>query len=248
MVSGRSRGTLKVEEKILTVKAYTVPESKVLFRVIKNGEPVAGATVERIQQTSVFAGVETPILSPIRNVKTTDENGEVLYIHEAEYDKDKWTVIAYIPNTGFGFLKSEWIMTHGTAYDLKLKEYTAPPKMFVEFKLRDVIGADQYGAVLGAVEKWNLEHAGFTNVKVLGKGTKTVKVEFTPPWGEASLLWVDFTATTKGIIALVLVVVILGILFIMAWKFGEKIERAGLGLGILAAVLLLLKPKPKRRK
>ena len=233
-----------MEEKILTVTAFTVPADRVLFRILKNGEPVAGATVERIQQTSVVAGIETPILSPVRNVKTADENGEVMYLHEAEYDKDKWTVFAYIPNTGFGFLKSEWILTHGTAHDIKLKEYTKPPTMFVEFKLRDIIGAEQYGAVLGAVEKWNLEHAGFTNVKVLGKGTRKVKVEFTPPFSEASPLLIGFAATTKGLIAMVLVVVALGIIFISLWKFGEKVAvAAGAGAAFIIALALLSKRK-----
>ena len=228
-----------MEEKILTVKVEAVPEDRVLFRVLKNGEPVAGATVEHIQQTSVVAGVETPILSPTSDIKTTDENGEVEYLQRADMDKDKWTTIAYIPNTALGFLKSEWILTHGESYDLKLKEYKKPPTMFMEFKLRDVIGAEAFGTLLGAVKAWNLEHAGFKNVKVLGKGTRRVRVEFTAPFSEESPLIVWFGATTKGIIALILVVVALGIVIIAAWKFGEKaVVTAGIGLFLLLLLAL----------
>lgn len=234
-----------MEEKILTVKRFAVPDNRVLFRVLKNGEAVAGATVERIQQTSFVAGVHTPILSPVRNIKTTDENGEVMYPHTTESDKNKWTVVAYIPNTGFGFLKSEWILTHGTSHDIKLKEYKKPPTMFVEFKLRDVIGAEQYGTLLGAVEKWNLEHAGFTDVKVLGKGTRKIKVEFTPPFSEASPLLIGFAATTKGLVAMVLVVIALGIIFISLWKFGEKVAVAA---GAGAAIIILLALLSRRKK
>ena len=235
-----------MEEKIITVKAYSIPHGTVLFRVLKNGEPVAGATVKRIQQTSVVAGVETPILDPAITTKTTDESGEATFPHLAEVVKDKWTVIAFIPKTGFGFLKSGWVLTHKTAYDVKLKEYKKPPKMYVEFRLRDVIGAEPFGTLLGAVQKWNLEHSGFTNVKVLGQGTRKVKVEFTPPWGEESPLWIDFTATTKGVVALVLIVAILGIIFVAAWKFSEKVGPVAAGAG-LALLLLFLLGLLKRR-
>lgn len=236
-----------MEEKILTVKVYTVPADRVLFRVLKNGEPVAGAKVERIQQTAVVAGVETPILSPSSDIKTTDEDGEVLYTQRAEMDKDKWAMIAYIPNSSFGFVKSGWVQTHGESYDVKLKEYKKPPTMFVEFKLRDVIGAEAYGTLLGAVEKWNLEHTGFTDVKVLGKGTRTVRVEFTAPFSEESPLIVWLGATRKGVFALILVVVALGIIFISLWKFGEKvIAPVGKGLAWIVIALVALEALKRR--
>ena len=229
-----------MEEKILTVKAYAIPQDRVLFRVLKNGEPVAGAVVERIQQTAVVAGVETPVLDPSITSKTTDASGEATFLQRADMDNDQWLVTAYIPDTAHGFVKSNWKLTHATGNDVKLKEYKKPPRLFVEFKLRDVIGAEQYGTLLGAVEKWNLEHAGFTDVKVLGKGTRKVRVEFTPPFSEASPLYVRFSATTKGVIALVLVVAILGIVFISLWKFGEKVAPVAAGAGLVLVLLFLL--------
>jgi len=236
-----------MEEKILTVELFTVPENRVLFKVLKDGKPVAGATVERVQQTSTVAGIETPILDPTRNLQITDENGEALYVHPPEFDPQKFYVFAYIPNSSAAFIKSDWKLTHGESYDLKLKEYSKPPTMFVEFGLRDILGADAYGSALGAVEKWSLENAGFTNVKVSGKGTSKLRVEFTPPFVKESPLIIGFAATTKGIIALILVIAILGVIYITIWRIGAKaIPAVGVGLGI--AIFLLILAAAKGRK
>lgn len=240
MVTVKSRGTLKVEEKILTVKAYSVPSDTLVFNVLKDGEPAAGAKVNLITKGAV----------PQRFEATADADGRALFrnivpVSPAAFKEIPWLMTAYLEDSEYATWKDQAYFELGKEYDFKLKKYKEAPTFIVKIQLRDIIGVEHFSNFLTEIEKKALETAGLEVVKVSGKGTRTVEIQFKPPWHSSPLV-ISWTAVWFILKIMAIAVAIIAILVVIKWTFGE-VKRV-LPLGILAAVLLLLKPKPKRRK
>ena len=132
----------------------------------------------------------------------------------------------------------------GQDYEFKLKKYKESPTFVVKIQLRDIVGVEHFSNFITGVETRALETAGLEIVKVTGQGTKTVEIQFKPPWHSSPLVisWAAIWFISK---VLVLAAAIIAILVVLKWTLGE-VKRAAVGLGALAAVLLLLKPKGRR--
>jgi len=225
-----------MEEKILTVQVYSVPTDTLVFNILKDGEPAAGAKVNLITKAAI----------PQKFEATADADGRALFagivpVTPSAFKEIPWLLTAYLEGSEYAVWKDQAYFELGKEYDFNLKKYKEAPTFIVKIQLRDIIGVEQFSSFIAEIETKALETAGLTVVKVSGKGTKTVAVHFRPPWHSSPLV-ISWTAVwfIASILALIAFFVVLN------WTFSEM--RVGLGLGILAAVLLLLKPKPKRRK
>lgn len=234
MVSDRFRGTLKLEEKILTIKAWSVPSDTLVFTILKDGEPAVGAKVNLITKGAV----------PQRFEATADAEGRALFanivpVTPVAFKEIPWLLTAYLEDSEYAVWKDQAYFELGQEYEFKLKKYKEAPTFFVKLQLRDIIGVEHFSNFIAEIEKKALETAGLEVVKVSGQGTRTVEIQFRPPWHSSPLV-ISWTAVwfIASILALI------AFLMVLKWTFGEV--RVGLGLGILALVLLLL--APKRRK
>ena len=223
-----------MEEKILTIKAWSVPSNVVAFTILKDGEPAVGAKVNLFTKGAV----------PQRFEATADVEGRALFtdivpVTPEAFKQIPWLLTAYIEESEYAVWKDQAYFELGQEYEFKLKKYKEAPTFFVKIQLRDIIGVEHFSNFIAEIEKKALETAGLEVVKVSGKGTRTVEVHFKPPWHSSPLV-ISWTAVwfIASILALI------AFLMVLKWTFGEV--RVGLGLGILALVLLLL--APKRRK
>lgn len=224
-----------MEEKILTVKAWSVPSDTLEFNILKDGEPAVGAKVNLITKGAV----------PQRFEASADAEGRALFrnivpVTPEAFKQIPWLLTAYIEDSEYAVWKDQAYFELGQKYEFKLKKYKEAPTFIVKIQLRDIIGVEHFSNLITEIEKKALETAGLEVVKVSGKGTRTVAVQFRPPWHSSPLV-ISWTAI--WFIASVLAVI--AFLLVLKWTFSEV--RVGLGLGILAAVLLLLK-RPKRHK
>ena len=234
-----------MEEKILTVKAWSVPSNVVAFTILKDGEPAAGSKVNLITKGAV----------PQRFEATADAEGRALFtdivpVTPEAFKQIPWLLTAYLEESEYAVWKDQAYFELGQEYEFKLKKYVKAPTFFVKLQLRDIIGVEHFSNFIAEIEKKALETAGLEVVKISGQGTKTVEVQFRPPWHSSPLV-ISWTAVWFILKVMAVAAAIIAILVVLKWTFGA-VKRAGVGLGIVALVLLLLKQKgrraPKRRR
>lgn len=241
---GRPRREKAIEEKIVRIGLSIAPEDELHFRIIKNDVPAAGANV-----TLVTKGV-----IPLTFSKTADETGIVRYrkeelvpaIGEAIFDKIPWLFMANISNSEYAIWKDQAFFELGEAYDFKLKKYKEAPTFFVKIQLRDIIGAELFSNFITEIEKTALTVSGLEVIKVKGQGTRTVEIQFRPPWHNSALV-IDWVAVWFCVRVLTVAAAIIAILVVSKWSFGEIGAgiAGGIGIGVL---LLILLSAPKRGK
>ncbi len=226
-----------MEEKILTIKAWSVPSDTVAFTILKDGAPAAGAIVSLITKGAV----------PQKYEATADAEGQALFssivpVSPEAFKLIPWLLTAYQEGTEYAAWQDQAYFELGQEYEFKLKKYKEAPTFFVKLQLRDIIGVETFSNIVTQIQTKALETAGLEVVGITGQGTKTVEIRFKPPVHSSPLVisWtaVWFIASILAVIALVLV---------LSWKFGE-VARKGAGLAALAVAVLLLSKRPKRRK
>lgn len=223
-----------MEEKILTVKAWSVPSDTVSFIILKDGEPAAGAKVSLITKAAV----------PQRFEATADADGKALFtdivpVSAAAFKEIPWLMTAYLEESEYAVWKDQAYFELGQEYEFKLKKHTEAPVFFVKLKLRDIIGVEHFSNFITEIEKKALETADLEIVKVKGQGTRTIEVHFRPPWHSSPLVisWGAVWFITKVLVA---AAAIIAILVVLTWSFGEIApSAAGLAAVVLAILLLL---------
>ncbi len=224
-----------MEEKILTVQVYSVPTDTLVFNILKDGEPAAGATVSLITKAAV----------PQRFEATADTDGKALFtdivpVSAAAFKEIPWLMTAYLEGSEYAVWKDQAYFELGKEYEFKLKKYKEAPVFFVKLQLRDIIGVEHFSNIVTQIQTKALETAGLEIVKVKGQGTRTVEVQFRPPWHSSPIVisWtaVWFIASILAVIALV---------YVLSWKFGE-IAPSAVGLAVVVLVILLLAGKGRR--
>lgn len=228
-----------MEEKILTFKEWSLPTDTVSFTILKDGAPVAGAKVILITKGAI----------PQKFEVTADAEGRALFsrivpVTPEAFKEIPWLLTAYQEESEYAVWKDQAYFELGQDYEFKLKKYKKAPTFLVKIQLRDVIGVEYFSNFIAGVETKALETAGLEVVKVSGQGTRTVEIQFKPPWHSSPLVisWAAVWFISK---VLVVAAAIIAILVVLKWTLGE-VKRAGAGLAILGAVLLILKGKGRR--
>ncbi len=226
-----------MEEKILTINAWSVPSDTLAFTILKDGEPAAGAKVNLITKAAVPQKFET----------TADVEGRALFTNIVPVTADAfklipWLLTAYIEETEYAAWQDQAYFELGQEYEFKLKKYKEAPTFFVKLQLRDIIGVEVFSNLVTQIQTKALETAGLEVVGVTGQGTRTVEIRFKPPWHSSPLV-ISWTAV--WFIASILTLI--AFLVVLKWAFGE-VARAGAGLAALAVAVLILTKMPKRRK
>lgn len=229
-----------MEEKILTVKAWSIPSDTLAFTVLKDDEPAVGAKVSLITKGAI----------PQRFEATADADGRALFssilpVSAEAFKLIPWLLTAYLEDSEYAAWKDQVYFELGQEYEFKLKKYTKSPTFIVKIQLRDVIGVEHFSNFIAGVEAKALETAGLEVLKISGQGTRTVEVQFRPPWHSSPLV-ISWTAVWFILKVMAVAAAIIAILVVLKWTFGE-IDKAGLGLAA-AAVIVLLVSAPKRRK
>jgi len=242
------------ETKQLSVSVWSVPNDCLVVRVKhpETGEVVKGANVVMMAQTW-----DAPRIS-----KTTDEYGEAYFWHSeltlvvlGDPTADKWIIMADIPNSEYGYIKSDFTLsisvTQGQLLQATLKHYKEVPTLYIRFTMKDVIGADLWASLITSINNWLLSWAGYKIVGVEGQGTNTITIKFQPPWSASSPFAITITATALGVAALVILIVgIIAVLVVLKWTFGEWAApiAGGIILLLLIPALAALVPKKEERK
>jgi len=191
---------------------------------------------------------------PLTFSKTADETGTVRYgaeelvpaIGEAIFNKIPWLFMANISNSEYAIWKEQAFFELGESYDFKLRKYKEAPTFFVKIQLRDIIGAELFSNFITEIEKTALTVAGLEIIKIKGQGTRTVEIQFKPPWHSSALV-IDWVAVWFCVKVLTVAAAIIAILVVAKWSFGEVGAGIGLGLGVIL-LLLLAAPKVTRRR
>ena len=228
------------DTRTLTIKL--IGREHIGVRVFKNTTPAEGAQVS----------LTTEAVSPVTFTKWTDADGFILWRYSElglrfapALEAVKWLVCMSIPETDYGFWKRSVTFKLGTLTSYKLKRYTTIPTFYTRFELRDVIGRDLFADLLTRIQEWSLTQAGFELVEVKGVGTRAVTVYFKPPWIEESPIAIPAAATALGgvpgwIIGLILLaLVIIALLIVIKWVFGEVAAVVVAG-GMIIVILILL--------
>jgi len=228
-----------VEEKILTVKAWSVPSDTVSFIILKDGEPAAGAKVSLITKSAV----------PQRFEATADADGKALFtdivpVSAAAFKEIPWLMTAYLEESEYAVWKDQAYFELGQEYEFKLKKYKEAPVFFVKLELRDIIGVEHFSNFITEIETRALETAGLEVVKVKGQGTRTVEVHFRPPWHSSPLV-ISWGAVWFIAKVLVAAAAIIAILVVLTWSFGE-IAPSAAGLAAVVLTILYLAGKGRR--
>jgi len=227
-----------VEEKILTFEAWSVPSDTVAFTILKDGVPAAGAKVNLFTKGVIPQGFSA----------TADTEGRVLFtdivpVSPAAFKEIPWLLTAYLEDSEYAVWKDQVKFELGQGYDFSLKKYKEAPTFSVKIQLRDIIGAEYFSNFIAGVQEKALETAGLEVVKVSGQGTRTVEVQFKPPWHSSALV-ISWAAVWFIAKVLTVAASIIAILVVLKWTFSE-VTPVGAGLGI---VLLLLLAASKGRK
>ena len=228
-----------MEERILTVKAWSVPSDTVSFIILKDGNPAAGAKVSLITKAAV----------PQRFEATADAEGRALFtdivpVSAAAFKEIPWLLTAYLEESEYAVWKDQAYFELGKEYEFKLKKYKEAPVFFVKLKLRDIIGVEHFSNFITEIETRALETAGLEIVKVKGQGTRTVEVHFKPPWHSSPLVisWGAVWFITKVLVA---AAAIIAVLVVLTWSFGE-IAPSAAGLAAVVLAILYLAGKGRR--
>ena len=229
-----------MEEKILTVKAWSLPSDTLAFTILKDGAPAAGAKVNLFTKGAI----------PQRFEATADAEGRALFkdivpVSPAAFKAIPWLLTAYLDDSEYAVWKDQAYFELGKEYDFNLKKYREAPTFFVKIQLRDVIGVEHFSTFITEIEKKALETAGLEVVKVSGQGTRKVEVQFRPPWHSSPLV-ISWTAVWFIAKVLTVAAAIIAVLVVLKWTFGEVAPAIGAGLG-LGIVLFLLLAAPKGR-
>lgn len=194
---------------------------------------------------------------PLTFSKTADETGTVRYgkeelvpaIGEAIFNKIPWLFMANISDSEYAIWKDQAFFELGEVYDFKLKKYKEAPTFFLKIQLRDIIGAEIFSNFVIEVEKAALAAAGLEVVKIKGQGTRTVEIQFRPPWHSSALV-IDWVTVWFCVKVLTVATAIIAILVVSKWTFGEVGAgiAGGIGIGIILLALLSAPKMAKRRK
>jgi len=224
-----------VEEKLLTVETWNVPSDTVALTILKDDEPAIGAKVSLITKGAV----------PQRFNAVVDVNGRAMFtkivpVTPEAFKQIPWLLTAYMEDSEYAIWKDQVYFELGKSYPFKLKKYKEAPTFFVKIKLRNIIGAELLSNFIAGVEAKALETAGLEVIKIKGQGTRTVEIQFKPPWHSSPLVisWgaVWFIAKVMAVAA-----AIIAILVVLTWTFGEiGITGAGIGAGIILLIVLAL--------
>lgn len=211
------------------------------FIITKDSLPAGGASVALVTKGVI----------PMMFQKTADETGTVKFNisevgpnvvgfpSETLFNKIPWLFMAYINGSEYGVWKDQAFFELGKAYNFKLKKYKEAPTFFVKIQLKDIIGAELFSNFVTEVEKIALTSAGLEVVNIKGQGTRTVEVQFKPPWQPGSIV-IDWVAVWFILKVLAVAASIIAILVVAKWSFGEIGAgiAGGVGIGILLLVLL----------
>ena len=154
--------------------------------------------------------------------------------------------MAYIDGSEYAIWKEQAFFELGKSYDFKLKKYKEAPTFFIKMQLRDIIGAELFSNFITEVEKTALTVAGLEIMKIKGQGTRTVEIQFKPPWHSSALV-IDWVAVWFCVKVLTVAAAIIAILIVSKWSFGEVGAGIAGGLG-MAVILLVLLSAPKVAK
>lgn len=231
----------------IEVKLWAVPSDSVEFIITKDGKSCPGVDVILC----------TKGVLPISKSKITDSSGAVVFssfdiipeLPSTEVWKGNWLFFASLPNSEYGFWKDGIIFTGGKSYTFALKKYKEAPKFFIKMELKDVIGVELFSQVVASVEETALGWAGLEVLKVEGKGTRTITVVFSPPWHSSPII-IEWAAVWFILKVLAVAGAIIAILVVYKWTFGEwaaPVAAAGLGLGIVALLLLTRRKEEEKR-
>jgi len=224
-----------VEEKLLTVETWSVPSDTVALTILKDDKPAIGAKVSLITKGAV----------PQRFNAVVGVNGRATFtkivpVTPEAFKQIPWLLTAYMEDSEYAIWKDQVYFELGKSYPFKLKKYKEAPTFFVKIKLRNIIGAELLSNFIAGVEAKALETAGLEVIKIKGQGTRTVEIQFKPPWHSSPLVisWgaVWFIAKVMAVAA-----AIIAILVVLTWTFGEiGITGAGIGAGIILLIVLAL--------
>lgn len=228
------------EERTLTIPL--IPEDSIGFRIVKDREPVEGARVTLC----------TKGLIPVTFERTTDARGRALF---STYDlvadmippdtvkEIPWLFFANIPESDYAIWKDDVKFENEKLYTYTLKRYTKVPTFFIKIELRDIIGAEAFASIAAKIQEKALEWAGLEVVKVEGAGTRTVTIQFRPPWHSSPFV-ISWSAWWFCLSCLAIIYV----LYMLKWSFGE-LAPVVTGLGIIAVIVIaaasLAKPAKK---
>ena len=229
-----------MEEKILTVKAWSVPSNVVAFTILKDGESAVGAKVNLFTKGAV----------PQRFEATADAEGRALFtdivpVTPAAFKQIPWLLTAYLEESEYAIWKDQAYFELGQEYDFKLKKYKKAPTFFVKIQLRDIIGLEHFSNFITEIEKKALETAGLEVVNVSGQGTRTVEIQFRPPWHSSPLV-ISWTAVWFIAKVLTVAAAVIAILVVLKWTFGEVGAAVTAGAGAIVILLLLLSGRRKK--
>ncbi len=225
-----------MEEKTLTAKVWSVPSDVVMFTILKDDIPAIGAKVILV----------TKGVAPQRFEETADANGRATFTNIAPVSPEAfkqipWLLTAYMEDSEYAVWKDQAYFELGEGYTFKLKKYKEAPTFFIKIKLRDVIGAEHFSNFIAGVQAKALETAGLEVVKIKGQGTRTIEIQFKPPWHSSPLV-ISWAAVWFIAKVLTVAAAIIAILVVLKWTFGEIGVKAA-GAGLLVALLLLLSRK-----
>lgn len=238
------------EIKYRTIPLWTIPETEVHFSILKNGEPAVPAVGAKV--TLCTKGVV-----PATFTKTVDMDGIATFkageivpeigAKPEVFKQIPWLLTAYMEDSEFGTWKDQAFFELGKAHTFVLKKYEKVPTFFIKIELRDIIGVEHFSNLVAEIEKRALETAGLEVVKVKGQGTRTVEVQFKPPWHESPIViaWATVWFILK---VLTVAAAIIAVLVVLKWTFGRvtpAVVGAGLGAVALLALAALAPKKPK---
>lgn len=215
--------------------------------ILKDELPAVGAKVNLVTKGVI----------PARFTRTADADGTVIFsvddilpspVTPEAFKKIPWLFMAYIDNSEHGIWKDQAFFELGKSYTFKLKKYKEVPTFFVKMQLRNIIGAELFSNLVTEVEKTALESAGLEVIKVKGQGTRTVEIQFKPPW-HGSPLVIEWAEAWFCIKVLTVAAAIIAILVVSKWSFGEVGVGVAGGLGMAIIILALLSaPKVVKRR
>lgn len=192
---------------------------------------------------------------PLTFTETIDISGRALFkaseiipqpITPEAFKKIPWLLTAYMEDSEYGVWKDQAFFELGKAYSYALKRYEKVPTFFIKIQLRDIIGAEHFSNLVAEVEKKALETAGLEVVKIKGQGTRTVEVQFKPPWHESPIV-ISWAAVWFILKIMTVAAAIIAVLVVLKWTFG-RVTPAIVGAGLAAFVIIaLLLAKPRKR-
>lgn len=214
-----------------------IPEDIMRIKVIMpNGTPAYNCDVTLANKTGV----------PMAHTKNTGSNGYVDFTGTDLVPLDlSYLFFAYIDNSPHGYYIDNFTTTNkfGNITEIRLKEYTKPPELFLKIEMNQVVGSELFGEILSKITQASLQFSGLEVTKVTGEGTRIITIYFTPPWstGSVHIVW-------SAVWFILSVLTLIGLLLVLKWTFGEAapaIAIGGIGAVLILGLLLLTKRSDK---